>query len=86
MRAVEGLEAQLIGCRSLIGAIDTTTADGKLVFHIFASLAEVERSIIRERARRCAIAVRWLWLLIGRPCAWGGKVRCRPHSFWNCDQ
>jgi DNA invertase Pin-like site-specific DNA recombinase len=29
--------------------IDTTTSGGKLIFHIFASLAEFERDIIRER-------------------------------------
>ena len=32
-------------------AIDTTTAGGKLVFHIFGALAEFERAIIRERTR-----------------------------------
>ena len=31
--------------------IDTTTAGGKLTFHIFAALAEFERSMIRERTR-----------------------------------
>jgi DNA invertase Pin-like site-specific DNA recombinase len=34
---------------ALTEAIDTTTPGGKLVFHIFASLAEFERGIIRER-------------------------------------
>ena len=31
--------------------METTTAGGRLVFHVFASLAEFERAIIRERAR-----------------------------------
>jgi DNA invertase Pin-like site-specific DNA recombinase len=48
---VEELEAQGIGFRSVIEAIDTTTSGGRLVFHIFAALAEFERSIIRERTR-----------------------------------
>jgi hypothetical protein len=30
-------------------AIDTTTPGGKLVFHVFAALAEFERDLIRER-------------------------------------
>jgi len=30
-------------------AVDTTTAAGKLVFGIFAALAEFERELIRER-------------------------------------
>ena len=38
-----------IGLRSLTEAIDTTTSGGKLVFHLFAALAEFERGVIRER-------------------------------------
>ncbi|WP_240783766.1 recombinase family protein [Rheinheimera aquimaris] len=43
------LEAKQVGFRSLIEAIDTTTAGGKLVFHIFGALAEFEHNLIRER-------------------------------------
>ena len=32
-------------------AIDTTTAQGRLIFGIFASLAEFERELIRERTQ-----------------------------------
>ena len=32
-------------------SIDTTTSGGKLVFHVFAALAEFERDLIRERTR-----------------------------------
>jgi len=35
--------------RSLTEAIDTTTAGGMLVFHIFGALAPFERAMIRER-------------------------------------
>ena len=38
-----------LGLRSLTEAINTTTAGGKLVFHLFAALAEFERGVIRER-------------------------------------
>nr|WP_308811400.1 recombinase family protein [Nitrosospira multiformis] len=31
--------------------IDTSSPSGKLVFHIFAALAEFERGVIRERTR-----------------------------------
>ena len=34
---------------SLNDPIDTTTSQGRLIFNIFASLAEFERDIIRER-------------------------------------
>ena len=51
IETVEGLEARGIGLRSLTETIDTTTAGGELVFHIFGALAEFERAIIGERTR-----------------------------------
>jgi DNA invertase Pin-like site-specific DNA recombinase len=73
VNVVHDLNARGIGLRVLTGqgaAIDTTTAAGKLVFGIFAALAEFERELIRERtiaglaaARACvprgAAAGRW---------------------------
>src|SRR4028119_1874085 len=49
IETVEDLERQGIGLRSLTEAIDTATPGGRLVFHVFAALAEFERSVIRER-------------------------------------
>ena len=49
---VHDLTARNIGLKVLTGhgaAIDTTTPAGKLVFGIFAALAEFEREMIRER-------------------------------------
>jgi DNA invertase Pin-like site-specific DNA recombinase len=40
-----------VGFRSLAESIDTTSAAGRLVLHIFASLADFERELIRERTR-----------------------------------
>ena len=51
---VTGLADRGIGFRSLQEAIDTTTPGGKLVFHVFAALAEFERDLIRERTDRRA--------------------------------
>ncbi|WP_142849524.1 recombinase family protein [Telmatospirillum sp. J64-1] len=48
---VELLQSKGMGFRSLTEAIDTTTAGGMLVFHIFGALAEFERAMIRERTR-----------------------------------
>jgi DNA invertase Pin-like site-specific DNA recombinase len=39
-------------------AIDTTTPGGKLVFHVFAALAEFERDLIRERTA-AGLAAAW---------------------------
>lgn len=38
-----------VGLQSLSAPIDTTTAQGRLVFNIFASLAQFERDLIRVR-------------------------------------
>jgi len=46
---VEQLEGLGVGFQSLTESIDTTSLDGKLIFHIFAALAEFERALIRER-------------------------------------
>ena len=47
-----------VGFRSLKESIDTTTATGKLTFHIFASFAEFERDMIRERTNAGLSAAR----------------------------
>jgi DNA invertase Pin-like site-specific DNA recombinase len=66
---VEDLESQGIGFRSLTEAIDTTTSGGRLIFHIFASLAEFERSVIRERTKAGLQAAHARGRLGGRPPA-----------------
>ena len=48
---VEQLRRRDIGFKCLTHDIDTTTASGKLVFGIFAALAEFERELISERTR-----------------------------------
>ncbi len=46
---IEDLEDRKVGFKSLTESIDTTSAGGKLIFHIFGALAEFEHSLIRER-------------------------------------
>ena len=49
VKIVSELEAQGIAFESLTEKIETGSATGKLVFHVFAALAEFERNLIRER-------------------------------------
>jgi DNA invertase Pin-like site-specific DNA recombinase len=51
----------------LAGQIDTTTAQGKLTFHLFAAMAEFEREITRERAMAGLASARARGRLGGRP-------------------
>ncbi len=55
------------GLKSLNDSIDTTTPQGKLTFHLFASLAEFERDIIRERTKAGLEAARARGRKGGRP-------------------
>jgi DNA invertase Pin-like site-specific DNA recombinase len=63
------LEERKIGLRSLTEAVDTTTSGGRLVFHVFAALAEFERGLIRERTRAGLDAARAQGRTGGRPPA-----------------
>ena len=67
VETVEDLEAQQIGFKSLTETIDTTTSGGKLIFHIFAALAEFERSIIRERTQAGLASAKARGRIGGRP-------------------
>lgn len=64
---VREMETQGIGFKSLQENIDTTTSGGKLIFHIFASLAEFERDLIRERTNAGLSAARARGKRGGRP-------------------
>lgn len=58
---------QEVGLRSLNDHIDTTTPQGRLIFNIFASLAEFERDLIQERTTAGLAAARARGRLGGKP-------------------
>jgi DNA invertase Pin-like site-specific DNA recombinase len=67
---VHDLTERGVGLKILTGhgaAIDTTTASGKLVFGIFAALAEFERELIIERTKAGLLAARARGRQGGRP-------------------
>jgi DNA invertase Pin-like site-specific DNA recombinase len=70
VNTVHELTTRGIGLKVLTGqgaAIDTTTAAGKLVFGIFAALAEFERELIVERTKAVMAAARARGRSGGRP-------------------
>jgi len=64
---VGNLVEKKVGLVSLNDPIDTTTAQGRLVFNLFASLAEFERELIRERTQAGLSAARARGRVGGRP-------------------
>lgn len=64
---VEEFKKQDIGLQSLHDPIDTTTSHGMLIFSIFASLAEFERNVIRERTKAGLESARARGRIGGRP-------------------
>jgi len=58
---------QDVGLRSLHDPVDTTSPQGRLTFNIFASLAEFERDLIRERTQAGLTAARARGRNGGRP-------------------
>ncbi|WP_127116240.1 recombinase family protein [Shimia sediminis] len=66
---VEAIKDQGAGFRSLAEDIDTTTPAGRLVFHVFASIAQFERERISERTREGLQAAKARGRVGGRPPA-----------------
>jgi DNA invertase Pin-like site-specific DNA recombinase len=64
---VGDLQKRGIGLKVLTGDVDTTTATGRLVFGIFATLTEFERDLIHERTMAGLVAARARGRAGGRP-------------------
>jgi DNA invertase Pin-like site-specific DNA recombinase len=74
---VDTIQAQGAGFRSLAEDIDTTTPAGRLVFHVFASIAQFERERISERTKEGLEAARKRGRGGGRPPALSAAQKAR---------
>jgi DNA invertase Pin-like site-specific DNA recombinase len=75
VRVVADLEKRGVGFESLSERIETVSAAGKLIFHVFAALAEFERNVIRERTQAGLTAARARGRCGGRKPKIGDKER-----------
>jgi DNA invertase Pin-like site-specific DNA recombinase len=66
VNTVHSLAERGIGFRSLRESIDTTSAAGRLVLHMFAALADFERELIRERTKSALAAKKSRGETLGR--------------------
>jgi DNA invertase Pin-like site-specific DNA recombinase len=67
VRIVGELESGKAGLESITEKVETVSSAGRLVFHVFAALAEFERNVIRERTLAGLKAARARGRLGGRP-------------------
>lgn len=61
------LEVRGVGFRSLSEAIDTSTAGGRLIFHVMGAMAQFERDLVVERTQAGLAAARARGRCGGRP-------------------
>ncbi|MFY0613093.1 MAG: recombinase family protein [Hyphomicrobiaceae bacterium] len=74
VQIVETLKEKGAGLKVLSGSIDTTTAEGRLFFGIFASLAEFERELIQERVNAGIKAAQDAGVHCGRPAIGDDRI------------
>jgi DNA invertase Pin-like site-specific DNA recombinase len=70
---VNALKEKQVAFRSLTEGMDTTTASGELLFHVFGALAQYERALIRERVVAGMEAAKRRGRIGGRPPAIVGE-------------
>jgi DNA invertase Pin-like site-specific DNA recombinase len=70
---VNALKEKQVAFRSLTEGMDTTTASGELLFHVFGALAQYERALTRERVVAGLAAARRRGRVGGRPAAISGE-------------
>ncbi len=67
IKITQDLDGRNVGLVSLTEQIDTTTAGGRLIFHVFGAVAQFERDLISERTKAGLAAARARGKRGGRP-------------------
>ncbi|WP_075353381.1 recombinase family protein [Desulfovibrio sp. DV] len=75
LEIMDRLKALKVGFKSLEEQLDTTSAAGSLVFHVFAALADFERGLIAERTRDGLAVARANGNMPGRPKIDDAKIK-----------
>ena len=86
MEIVNTLQRRKAAFVSLKEKFDTTHAAGRLIFHVFASLAEFERELIRERTMAGLAAARTRGRLGGRKPKLAKDQMNKIRSLWDGNQ
>ena len=69
LEIVENLNSRGIGLVSICESLDTTSASGRLIIHVFGAIGEFERQLLRERINSGLVAARRRGRVGGRPRA-----------------
>ena len=83
---VGDLEGRGVQLRSLTEQLDTSTPAGRLVFHVFASMAEFERDLIHERTMAGLDAARARGRRGGRPTVWTAEKLATARAMYEAGQ
>lgn len=70
---VNALKEKQVAFRSLTEGMDTTSASGELLFHVFGALAQYERALTQERVVAGLAAAKRRGRIGGRPCVIAGE-------------
>lgn len=70
---VNALKEKQVAFRSLTEGMDTTSASGELLFHVFGALAQYERALTQERVVAGLAAAKRRGRIGGRPCLIAGE-------------
>ncbi|WP_245632438.1 recombinase family protein [Edaphobacter aggregans] len=86
LEIVTTLQRRKVAFVSLKEKFDTSNASGRLVFHVFASLAEFERELIRERTMAGLAAAKARGRLGGRKPKLAKEQMNKIRSLWDSNQ